>query len=72
MKMKQRSTLIKGRILASVITFILLLVFLIVAAQFGLIGGRENDEQPVNEDSLGNLVVQARPDTWPGKEVFNT
>ena len=54
MQVKQRSTLIKGRILASVITFLLLFIFLFVAARFGLIGGREDDEGTGNGDNLEN------------------
>ena len=49
--MKRRSTLIKGRILASVITFALLLIFLIIAAYYGLIGNRENNGESINEDN---------------------
>ena len=55
--MKKRSTLIKGRILASVITFILLLVFLIVAAKFGLIGNRKGGNEPVNDSARENYSV---------------
>lgn len=56
MKLKKRSTLIKGRILASVITFILLIVFLIIASQMGLFG---NQDQNNSEQSLQPLGSQA-------------
>ncbi len=50
--MKRRSTLIKGRILASVITFALLLIFLIIAAYYGLIGNRENNGESLREENI--------------------
>ncbi len=50
--MKRRSTLIKGRILASVITFALLLIFLIIAAHYGLIGNRENNGESLREENI--------------------
>lgn len=54
MKPPGRSTLIKGRILASVITFLLLLLFLFLAVQCGLLRGGENREALPAETGLEN------------------
>ncbi|GEM_PF-2395674 len=69
MDFKQRSTLIKGRILASVITFLLLLIFLFIAAKYGLIGGRNHREDPTNGESQSRGETARMIESEPGRAL---
>lgn len=66
MDFKQRSTLIKGRTQVSVITFLLLLIFLFIAAKYGLIGGGDRREDPANGKSQSRGETAGMIESEPG------